>query len=94
MLVLVKEVFVAGRGIIIQLAFGGFRVDLPGVGFDGVLEVVDVDELDVELIVQVVYFKEVFFGCLPCGNINEPLFKLAELVAPGTQCLPPGIAFS
>src|SRR5262245_59997150 len=88
-LVLVKEVFMTGGSVFIKLAAGCFYFNLTGVGFDGVLEVVDVDELDVKLVVQVIYFEEVFFCCLAGGKIYEPMFELAELVTPGTQCLPP-----
>jgi hypothetical protein len=64
------------------------------VGLDGVLEVVDVDQLNVKLVVEVLYFEQVFFRCLTGRYIDEAIFELAEFVAVRTQCIPPGIAFS
>jgi hypothetical protein len=95
LLIVVVQFFVIRGSVICQLPirFGHFDADLAVVMFDGLLEVVDVNELNVELIVEVFNFqKNVSVGLGP-GQVLEAVFKLTEFVSVRTQCLPPGIAF-
>ena len=60
MLIIVEKFFVVDRSVISQcsVAFSHFVVELAVVKFDGLFEVVDVNELNVELIVEVLNFKK------------------------------------
>jgi hypothetical protein len=96
LLIVVVQFFVIGGGIICQLpiCFSHFGVELSVVVLDGLLEVVNVNELNVKLVVEVFYFQENVPVGLVSGEILEAMLKLTEFISVRTQCLPPGIAFS
>ena len=96
LLIVDEKFFVVDCSVICQLpvAFSHFVVELAVVMFDGLFEVVDVNELNVELIVEVFNFQEYVSVGLVTGKILEADFKLTEFISVRTQCLPPGIAFS
>ncbi len=66
--------------------------DLPEVGFDGVLKVVDVDELNVKLVVEVVYLQEVsLVVCRAATSMRRCLSSLnssrQERMSPSRHCI-------
>ena len=83
------------EGFIGKLAMMGgvFKTDSPVVGFDCLFEIVNVNELNVKLVVIVLYIGESFFGERPCGNLLELTFATVKLVTQGTQRISPITAF-
>jgi hypothetical protein len=81
-------------GQVLSRAICHFVTEPAVVEFNGLLEVVNVNELNVELIVEVLNFKKNVFVGLMAGKILKVVFKLTEFISVRTQCLPPGIAFS
>ena len=96
LLIVVVQFFVIRGSVVCQLpiCFSHFVVEPAVVVFDGLFEVVDVNELNVELIVEVFNFQENVSVVLVPGKILEAIFKVTEFISVRTQCLPPGIAFS
>ena len=97
LLIIVEKSFVIGGSIFGQVPvvrFSHFVVELTVVEFDGLLEVVNVNELNVELIVEVFNLQKDISVCLVPCKVLETVFKLTEFISVRTQCLPPGIAFS
>lgn len=94
-MVLLQECFVLLCGI-----FGNFAESICRFGFylsfvqfNGLLQVVNVDLLNVKLIVIMLNFREHFFVVQAIGNGLELVRKTGNFFAAGTQLLSPGVAF-
>ena len=61
--------------------------------FDDVFKIVDVDELDVKLVVEMIYVEEVLFGERFSADFFEGFFCELELVAVISEDLAPFLAF-
>lgn len=91
-LTLFKKFFMFGKQRIVGNAWSDAVRNFPVVRFDGLLQIVNVAELDLKLVVVVFYmFKEVFGGLTCCG-VLQIVCEVGEFVAVTPQLLPPGIA--
>jgi hypothetical protein len=59
---------------------------------DRVLEIVNVDELDVKLILEMLYVLELVFAEGVAGYVLEFDFVFCEFFAVAAECFSPGIA--
>jgi len=70
---LIEKIFMTGKCFITYFSVVclHFVLNLPVVIFDGLLEIVNVDELDVELIVEVFNLQKIFFKGLVGSGVLE-----------------------
>lgn len=96
LLKIVVEPFMIVERVIIDLSVVElhFCVDLLLMRADGMFEIVDVQLLDVELIVEVIDLDQYVFGRLFACHFLQAGIQFSNGSSVGTQCLPPGIAFS
>jgi hypothetical protein len=93
-LVLIQKLFMLDPGLIAYLSviFHFFQGCLLFLCFDGVFQVVDVDELDVKLVFVMLNIAEDIFLRDLWDDLPEFLFHLHEIFPGIAEVLPPGLA--